>query len=68
MSLSDLRTHYRKQVDQFIKKIISSASEKKMSDMIFSDIRGQLEILERDVQNKQTTLDRLNRCLAELNW
>jgi tRNA U34 5-carboxymethylaminomethyl modifying GTPase MnmE/TrmE len=63
----ELRSHYRKQVDRFIKEIVRSASEKQLSDLIFTDIRGQLENLERDIKSKESTLKQLDRCLGELN-
>jgi hypothetical protein len=65
--VSNLRNYYRKQVDRFIRDIVDSASKEKMSDMIFADIRGKLENLEKDIKDKETTLGRLKRCLDELN-
>jgi hypothetical protein len=38
-----------------------------MSGMIFADIRDRLEILEKDIEDKESTLGRLKRCLDELN-
>ncbi|MDR1613189.1 MAG: hypothetical protein LBT97_10485 [Planctomycetota bacterium] len=65
--IDGLRAHYRKQVNRFIKEIAQSASEKKMSELIFEDIRGELETLEKDIQSGKAVLDRLNHCLGELN-
>jgi wobble nucleotide-excising tRNase len=34
--------------------------------MIFADIRKQLESLEKEIKNKELSLDRLKKCLSTL--
>lgn len=65
--LNELRTHYRKQMTKLIDDLAHAASRKKMSDLIFSDLIAQLRTLEAALNDKQFTLDRLNRCLTELD-
>ena len=45
-----------------INDMVKAASTSKMSDLIFSDMRGQLDALESSIKDKQVTLDRLQRC------
>jgi tRNA U34 5-carboxymethylaminomethyl modifying GTPase MnmE/TrmE len=65
--MGELRTRFRAQTREFIDNTARAAGERKMSDLIFSDLRQQLDTLENDVKDKQRTLDTLNRCIAELN-
>jgi len=65
--MGELRTHFREKTKDFIEGVARSASERKMSDLMFSDLRHQLDTLENDIKDKQQTLDALNRCRAELN-
>lgn len=65
--MAELRTRFRAQTREFIDNTARAAGERKMSDLIFSDLRRQLDTLENDVKDKQRTLDTLNRCVSELN-
>jgi len=65
--LDELRSHYRKQTTKLIDDLALAARQKKMSDLIFSDLIAQLKTLEGALKDKQSTLERLNRCFAELN-
>lgn len=65
--LDELRAHYRTQTTKLIDDLARAASRKKMSDLIFSDLIAQLKTLEAALNDKTFTLDRLNRCLTELN-
>jgi len=52
--------------DNYISKAEKSAKQEKMSDMIFSDLKKQLETLEKEIENKELTLDRLKKCRSAL--
>jgi hypothetical protein len=63
----EFQTYYRRQTDEFIKKLEQSAKREKMSGLIIRDLGKQLETLEKDLGNKTLTLDRLNKCKAALS-
>jgi hypothetical protein len=65
--ISNLRMIFNKARDEFIQTLEKTAKREKMSDMIFTDLRAQLETLEKEINNKELTLDRLNKCAASLN-
>ncbi|MDR2092142.1 MAG: dynamin family protein [Azoarcus sp.] len=67
--ISNLEGQYREHANRSIEKIVCSAKggEKKLSKIVFSDIRNRLEMLEKDIENKETTVRRLNKCLSELD-
>ncbi len=65
--MGELRTHFRDKTKVFIDGVARSASARKLSDLIFSDLRRQLDTLENNIKDKQRTLDTLNRCISELN-
>ena len=60
--LDELRSRYRSRTTTLINDMVKAASTSKMSDLIFSDMRGQLDALESSIKDKQVTLDRLQRC------
>jgi hypothetical protein len=60
--LGELRTYYSKQTNDFVNALEKSAKREKMSGMILGDISAQLETLEKELGNKNLTLDRLNKC------
>jgi hypothetical protein len=64
--LGDLRTVYGKKTNEFIAAIEQSAKREKVSDVIFKDLRTQIETLENEIGNKKLTLDRLGKCLRAL--
>ena len=61
-NLSDLKRIFNKKRDEFLSAVEKSARREKMSTMLFSKFGEQLENLERDIQNKELTLDRLKKC------
>jgi predicted GTPase len=64
--LGELRTFYSKKTNEFITAIENSAKREKVSDLIFKDLRTQIETLEKEIGNKKLTLDRLSKCLTAL--
>jgi len=64
--MSNLRNIFNKSRDEFISKAEQSAKREKMSEMIFSDLKKQLEALEKEIENKELTLERLKKCRSEL--
>jgi ketosteroid isomerase-like protein len=65
--LGELRTYYSKQTSEFLNALEKSAKREKMSEMIFADLKAQLETLEKELGNKKLTLQRLDKCLAALH-
>ena len=63
---SHLRTVFNKATDEFLSTMEKTAKREKMSDMIFADLKKQLESLEKEIENKEYTLDQLKKCLAAL--
>lgn len=64
--LDELRSRYRSRTTTLINNMVKAASASKMSNLIFSDMQGQLEALESGIKDKQMTLDRLQRCHDDL--
>ena len=64
--LDELRSRYRSHTIALINDMVKAASANKMSDLIFSDMRRQMEALESGIKDKQLTLDRLQRCHDDL--
>jgi len=64
--MSNLRNIFNKARDEFISKAEQSAKREKMSEMIFSDLKKQLDSLEKEIENKELTLDRLKKCRSTL--
>jgi predicted GTPase len=64
--MGDLRTKYSKQTSDFIDSLEKTAKRERMSELIFADLRKQLETLEKELGNKKLTLDRLNKCQSAL--
>jgi len=64
--MDNLKNIFNKARDTFISKAEKSAKREKMSDMIFSDLKKQLETLEKEIENKELTLDRLKKCRSAL--
>jgi hypothetical protein len=63
----ELRNYYTKQTSAFISALEKSAKKEKMSGLILGDIKTQLETLEKELSNKNLTLDRLNKCKTALD-
>jgi hypothetical protein len=63
---TNLRNVFNRARDDFISGMEKSAKREKMSDMIFSDLKKQLEDLEKDLEKKDLTLKRLKQCLSTL--
>jgi hypothetical protein len=64
--MSNLKKIFNKARDKFISDMEKSAKRENMSGMIFSNLKKQLESLEKDIKNKEQTLNRLKKCLSEL--
>jgi len=64
--MSNLKNTFNKARDEFISKAEQSAKREKMSGMIFSDLKKQLETLEKEIENKELTLERLKKCRSAL--
>jgi len=63
---ANLRNVFNKARDEFISTMEKSAKRERMSDMLFANFRKQLESLKNEIQNKELTLDRLDRCASSL--
>lgn len=63
-SLSDL---YNQQISNYISSFESITKGAKLSDKLFGEMTLKLEKLEKDLNNKQQILERLNNCIAELS-
>jgi hypothetical protein len=61
-----LRNVFYKTRDLFIKAIKPSVEHEKLSKMIFTELDNQLSDLENKIQNQEFTVNRLKRCLSEL--
>ncbi|MDR3259057.1 MAG: dynamin family protein [Fusobacteriaceae bacterium] len=61
-----LRQIYTNQSNNFISELEKTLKREKMSELMFVDLRKQLETLEKDISTKKLTLDRLHKCLNEL--
>jgi hypothetical protein len=61
-----LKRVYTQKTGQFIADVEKSVKREKISDLMFKDMKGRLEALEKEIENKQMTLDRLDRCLSAL--
>jgi hypothetical protein len=64
--MSNLKNIFNKARDEFLSTMEKSAKREKMSEMLFSNFRKQLESLEKEMQNKELTLDRLKKCVSVL--
>jgi predicted GTPase len=64
--LSHLRSIFSKATGDFVNTLEKSAKREKMSDLMFADLKGQIESLEQEIVNKDATLDRLGKCLDAL--
>ena len=64
--LANLKNVFNKERDDFISVVEKNAKKEKMSDMIFSELKKQLETLEKEIENKELTLDRLKKCCSVL--
>ena len=60
--ISDLRTFYTKQSNEFFKVLEKQIKQETMSIMVFADLKAQAEALEKEITNKKLTLDRLDKC------
>ena len=64
--IRDLRTKTQKRTDTFISDLKNSASNYKLSELIFTDMRSQLITLQKELNNKQVTVEKLQRCLSKM--
>jgi hypothetical protein len=64
--MARLRSYFQSQTAQFIKGLESSVRKYSMSELLFNDIKEQIEQLEQDIENKQAKLERLRDCAKEL--
>jgi predicted GTPase len=64
--IDNLRTFFNEQSENFISTVERTAKREKMSDLIFTDLREQLETLEKELENKKQILDRLGKCLTDI--
>ena len=64
--MTNLRNVFNKTRDEFLSTMEKSAKREKMSELLFSNFKKQLESLEKEIQNKELTLDRLDKCAAAL--
>jgi hypothetical protein len=58
--LGHCKTRYRKLRDAFINEIEATLKGDKMSDLVFGELRDQLNKFEEEITNKKLTLKRLN--------
>jgi len=62
----DLRNVFNTAMDEFLSTMDNLAKREKVSAMLFSNFNKNLDSLEKDIQNKKLTLDRLKECTTAL--
>lgn len=65
--IGDLRSAYAAQIKSFLNEMEASAKKESLSSLLFSNIDKELEILEKQIENKKSTLERYNSCIKELS-
>jgi len=63
---SNLKITFYRARDEFLCGMEQAIKGQKVSDMLFSDMRNELELLEGEIQNKERIIDRLTKCAAAL--
>lgn len=63
---SNLKNTYIKVRDQFLTTMEKSAKSEKMSDLLFSNMKKDVDSLEKEIKNKELTMDRLKKCASML--
>jgi predicted GTPase len=64
--LGSLENKYCDITENTIGQIESSVRKNKISDLLFTDIKKQIDELEKNINNKESVLQKLDECLLEL--
>lgn len=62
----NLRSEYSSQIRKFLKEMTESAKKEKLSSLLFESMDKELSELEKQIENKESTLERYKMCIAEL--
>jgi len=62
--LSDLKIAFNRAMDGFLRGMEQSVKGQKLSYMLFSGLRKEIEAREGEIQNKERIIDRLTKCAA----
>lgn len=65
--VGNLRSAYSSQIRNFLNDMETSAKKEKLSSLLFGSMDAELSELEKQIANKESTLQRYNACLAELS-
>ena len=65
--IGNLRSAYSSQIRSFLNEMEASAKKEKLSSLLFGSMDAELEELEKQIANKESTLQRYSACLAELS-
>ena len=63
---SNIRAVFTKARDEFLSMMEKSAKRENMSDLLFSNMKTELESLEKEIENRELTLERLKKCVSAL--
>jgi hypothetical protein len=64
--LRELNRFYKDNIQELFRRIETNKAGREPSAFIFSDLRTQIEVLEKDLENKTSTIERLGKIKTEL--
>lgn len=64
--LSDLKTRVKNDIKTYTSSLVNTLKSEDVAEHIFSKYTKEIEQLEKDIQNKELSLDRLNNILKQL--
>jgi hypothetical protein len=64
--LTELEQQYKREVGSVLSNIEEKLKGKKISSLLFENIKKTIEELEESIKNKALILDRLEKCASEL--
>lgn len=63
----NLRKEYSSQIQNFLKEMTESAKKENLSSLLFESMDSELCELEKQIENKESTLERYKMCIAEFS-
>lgn len=63
----NLRHEYSSQIQNFLKEMSESAKKESLSSLLFESMDKELSELEKQIENKESTLERYKMCIAEFS-
>ncbi len=63
----NLRKEYSSQIQNFLKEMTESAKKESLSSLLFESMDSELCELEKQILNKESTLERYKMCIAEFS-